>query len=73
LRRAVVLPDGTVELLLVLLNADSAEQDFLLPEPKVNWTMLLDSARTEAPEWPLGDGHALLAAYSVMLLKALLP
>jgi glycogen operon protein len=69
-RRALALPDGTVELMLILLNADTAEQDFVLPAPELRWTMLLDTARPEAPEGPLGDGHALVAAHSVMLLTA---
>ena len=73
LRRAVTLPDGAVELMLVLLNADSADQDFVLPGPEVDWTMLVDTALPDAPECPLDDGHATVAAHSVVLLTALLP
>jgi isoamylase len=65
-----MLPDGTVELMLVLLNADSAEQDFVLPGPKVNWTTLVDTAQPELPETALADGHFPLAAYAVALLTA---
>jgi glycogen operon protein len=68
LRRAASLPGGKVEVMVVLLNADSAEQEFLLPAPELDWTMLLDSSLPEAPARQLEDGHALVAAYSVMLL-----
>ena len=70
LRRAVMLADGTVELMLILLNADSADQNFTLPGPKVNWTTLLDTAQPDLPEAPLADGHFQLAAYAVALLTA---
>ena len=68
LRRAVALPNRKVETMLVLLNADSAEQNFVLPPPELDWTMLLDSAAPEAPASPLADGHVAVAAHSVMLL-----
>jgi isoamylase len=70
LRRAAALAGSAVELTLVLLNADCAEQEFVLPEPEANWTMLLDTARPELPESPFEDGHAKVGAYSVMLLTA---
>jgi glycogen operon protein len=70
LRRAVMRPDGSVELMLILLNADSADQDFRLPGKKASWTTLLDTARPELPETPLADGHFQLAAYCVALLTA---
>jgi isoamylase len=68
LRRAVALQDRKVEVMLVLLNADSAEQDFVLPAPELDWTMLVDTARPGRPAIPFDDGHARVAAYSVMLL-----
>jgi isoamylase len=70
LRRAAMRPDGTLELMLILLNADSAEQDFVLPGPEVNWTTLVDTAQPELPETALADGHFQLAAYGVALLTA---
>ena len=70
LRRAVALPGGAIELMLVLLNADPVPQDFVLPGLQVNWTTLLDTSRPEMPEIPLTDGHAQVAAYGVMLLTA---
>jgi glycogen operon protein len=68
LRRAAMLPDGTIEVMLILLNADSAGQDFVLPGPKVSWTALLDTADPKLPERPLADGHFQLAAYAVAML-----
>jgi isoamylase len=73
MRRAVARQDGSVELMMVLFNADCAEQQFVLQELDVNWTMLLDSAQPELPETAFEDGHATVAAWSVMLLTARLP
>ena len=73
MRRALARQDGSVELMMVLFNADSAEQQFVLQELDVNWTMLLDSAQPELPERPFEDGHATVGAWSVMLLTARLP
>jgi isoamylase len=70
LRRAAMLSDDTVELMFILLNADSADQDFVLPGPEASWTTLLDTAQPKLPETPLADGHYQLAAYAVALLTA---
>ena len=68
LRRAAAMPDGAVEVTLVLLNADSADQDFALPEPALDWIMLLDTTRPELPPTPFDADHARLGAHGVMLL-----
>jgi isoamylase len=68
LRRAVALPSGQVEVMLVLLNADSADQDFVLPPPALDWTMLLDTGLPEMPPCPLDANGARVAALGVMLL-----
>jgi isoamylase len=73
LRRAVALSGGGVELMLVLLNADSADQDFALPEPVLKWTMLLDTALPEAPESPQLIGSVTVGAHAIKLLTARLP
>jgi glycogen operon protein len=57
-----------VEVMLVLFNADCAGQEFVLPEPDLPWTMLLDSAYPEIPATPLNAGRTQVAAYSVRLL-----
>ena len=59
--------------MLVLLNADSADQDFMLPEPAQDWTMLLDTALPETLACPLDANRARVGAYGVMLLTARLP
>jgi glycogen operon protein len=68
LRRSLDRPGGRVEVMLVLLNADCAEQKFVLPEPDLSWTMLLDSAHPETPATPLNEGCAQVAALSIRLL-----
>jgi glycogen operon protein len=73
LRRAVRLAKGKVELMLVLLNADSAAQEFVLPGPEVNWTMLLDTALPEVAACPLDAYRARVDAHAVMLLVGWLP
>jgi len=52
----------------VLLNADSAAQEFVLPGPEANWTMLLDTALPEVSACPLDADRARVEAYAVMLL-----
>ena len=73
LRRAAALHDGKVEVLLVLLNADCAGQDFALPPPALPWIMLLHSSEAQRPAAPLGSDRAHVAAHSAMLLVARLP
>ena len=68
LRRSLKRPGGGVEVMLVLLNADCAEQEFVMPEPDLSWTMLLDSAHPETPATPLNSGRTRVAACSVRLL-----
>jgi glycogen operon protein len=68
LRRSLKSPGGRVEVMLVLFNADCAGQEFVLPEPDLPWTMLLDSAYPEIPATPLNAGRTQVAAYSVRLL-----
>jgi len=68
LRRAVANAGGAVELMLVLMNADSAAQDFVLPGPEVRWTVLLDSSMPDAPASPCNADVARVAAHAVVLL-----
>ncbi len=70
LRRAVALPDGRAEVMLVLLNADGGEHDFTLPAPALEWRLLLDSGRPESAEQLLGTATVPLAPHSVVLLVA---
>jgi glycogen operon protein len=70
MRRAALLPDGAVEVMLVLLNADCAPQEFTPPSPKMTWTMLLDTSLPDAPAAPFDDERTTVAAHAVMLLTA---
>ena len=38
---------------MLLMNADSAAHDFLLPHPALDWSVVLDSADPEAEEYPV--------------------
>ncbi len=70
LRRATALPDGRVEVTLLLLNADGAGHAFKLPEPALPWTVALDTAHPEAEEHAAPDGAMPVAPRSVVLLAA---
>ncbi|MCO6418151.1 glycogen debranching protein GlgX [Siccirubricoccus sp. KC 17139] len=69
LRRAVGDAEGPVDITLLLLNADSAPQEFTLPEPAYAWRKELDSAEPEAEVAPV-EGTVTVAARSVVLLAA---
>ncbi|WP_206934863.1 glycogen debranching protein GlgX [Roseococcus thiosulfatophilus] len=73
LRRAVVAPEGHVDAVLLLLNADSDGHRFTLPEPGMDWTMMLDSAHPDLAEHPAAGRSVLVAAHSVVLMATRLP
>jgi isoamylase len=73
LRRAAAAPDGAVEVTLLLLNADGAGHVFVLPPPRLDWTLVLDSAHPEAPEHAVHGASVRVAARAVALLAARLP
>jgi glycogen operon protein len=73
MRRAVELPDGKIEMMLVLINGDSAEQSFTLPDPNVPWSMLIDSASPEMHALEVDGDQVNVAAHSVILLVGWLP
>ncbi|WP_376099215.1 glycogen debranching protein GlgX [Roseomonas sp. CCTCC AB2023176] len=70
--RADVAPDGGVDTVLFMLNADSADQPFTVPATGRNWCLLLDSADPKAEERMLDEGETTLTvgARSVALLWA---
>jgi glycogen operon protein len=70
LRRAVVAESGSVQAMLLLVNADSAAHGFTLPEPKLDWVRVLDSDDPEAPEAPAKGKEVQVPARSVVLLAA---
>ena len=73
LRRAAAMPDGGVEVTMLLLNADGAGHAFVLPEPRLPWTIVLDSAHPDGPEHTTHGGTVRVAARALMLLAARLP
>jgi glycogen operon protein len=74
LRRAAEMPDGGVEVTMLLLNADGAGHAFALPEPpRLEWALVLDSAHPESPERPVFDGAVPVAPHAVVLLATRLP
>jgi isoamylase len=82
LRRAVPAGDGSgngagadsaddsVDVTLLLLNADGAEQAFALPGPPLPWQLVLDSARPESEPQPVNEETVAMAPHSVVLLAA---
>lgn len=70
LRRAVASADGSLDVVLILLNADSSAHVFSLPGPSLEWCVVLDTAMPDADERPHGDGPVAVAAHSVVLLTA---
>jgi isoamylase len=72
LRRAVAAEDGSVDITLLLLNADSAPQPFTLPGPDYAWNKELDTAMPEDGVGPV-DSQVTVEGRSVVLLAARLP
>ncbi len=73
LRRAMAAPDGGVDVILLLLNADGAGHAFALPRPRLDWMLVLDSAHPDTPERPVLDEAVPVAPRAVTLLAARLP
>jgi len=70
LRRAMASEDGGVDVTLLLLNADGAGHAFALPEPSLDWTIVLDSAHPDREERPVQDEAVPVGPRSVALLAA---
>ncbi|WP_338661358.1 glycogen debranching protein GlgX [Pararoseomonas sp. SCSIO 73927] len=68
--RADIEPTGGVETVLLMMNADSADQPFALPPSVQNPTMVLDSADPEAEERMLEEDETVVTVCgrSVVLL-----
>jgi glycogen operon protein len=68
--RADNAADGGADTVLLLINADSADQTFVLPGVTRNWTILLDSADPDADERMLDEGEdtVQVGSRSVVLL-----
>ncbi|MDT8329957.1 glycogen debranching protein GlgX [Roseomonas gilardii] len=72
LRRADTAADGWVEVVMLMLNADGAEQSFQMPEPALPWRLLLDTALPEAEERSLlpEETSLTVGAHALLLLGA---
>jgi glycogen operon protein len=68
--RADNAAEGGADTVLLLINADSADQTFVLPGVTRNWTILLDSADPDADERMLDEGEdtVQVGSRSVVLL-----
>ncbi|MBX6742888.1 MAG: glycogen debranching protein GlgX [Acetobacteraceae bacterium] len=73
LRRAMAAADGGVDVILLLLNADGAGHAFALPQPRLDWMLVLDSAHPDMPERPVLDEAVPVAPRAVVLLAAQVP
>jgi len=73
LRRAAAAEDGSVDVTLLLLNADSAGHAFALPKPMLDWRLMLDSGHPAAAERPVLDEAVPVAPRGAVLLAAWLP
>jgi len=69
LRRAAVVPDGTVSVLTLMMNSTPADCTFRIPGPAPH-ILLLDSADPDAPERPIAEETLMVAAHSLVLLHA---
>ncbi len=71
LRRAARRDDGTVEVVLMLVNGGAEDETFALPEPALSWRVEIESAAPDAGERD-HDGEAIaVAGRSVTLLAAI--
>ncbi len=70
LRRATPAEDG-VDVTLMLINNAGEAFDFKLPQPAVEWTLLIDSGQLQMEERALGDAESVsVAAHGLVLLGA---
>ena len=72
MRRAAQSPDGSVEIVALLLNASSSRLDFQLPKPGESWRLLIDSADPTRAEEALQGQVYHVAERSAVLLAATL-
>ncbi|CAG4907823.1 glycogen debranching protein GlgX [Paraburkholderia saeva] len=71
LRRAGPDLNGQTEVLLMMLNASSEALMFAPPPPHLEWNVLLDTARPEAPSHPLATPTLEVAAHALVVVGAL--
>ena len=71
LRRAARADDGTIPVLTLLLNPTEECRQFHLPPPAMKTSVLIDTAKPEAPERPLTEAIVAVSAHSAVLLLAI--
>jgi len=71
LRRAARRDDGTVEVVLMLVNGGAEDETFALPEPALSWRVEIESAAPDAAERDHGDDTIVVPGRSVTLLAAI--
>jgi isoamylase len=72
MRRAAANPDGSIEIVALLMNASSSRLDFHLPKPGDAWRLLIDSADPTQNERVLQGQVYHVAERSAVLLAATL-
>jgi glycogen operon protein len=70
LRRASRNDDGSVSILMLLLNPTAEDQPFDLPEPILPGRVLIDSARPRAAPMDLGERKLAVLSHSAVLVHA---
>ena len=75
MRRAsqAAAPGVDVEVVLVLINGSDADHDFTLPEPRLDWRLLLDTARPDRTEPDVPGATIAVDSRSVVLFAAAVP
>jgi glycogen operon protein len=70
LRRASRIENGHVDVSLLLLNASAEDHAFTLPEPRVTWRLVIDSADPPMAGRVVAQESVKVAAHSAVLLVA---
>ncbi|TDV39626.1 glycogen operon protein [Paraburkholderia caballeronis] len=70
LRRAGPDLDGQIEVLLLMLNASSGAVRFTAPAPRMQWDVLLDTARADTAPRTLPDDTIEVGAHALVVLCA---
>ncbi|MBL6751372.1 MAG: glycogen debranching protein GlgX [Nevskia sp.] len=70
LRRAAARDDGTVDVILLIANADGATHPFKIPQPFLDFRVIVDSERPSVEDADIEDGWYDVAGHSLVLLAA---
>jgi isoamylase len=68
LRRAALDGAERLSAIILLMNSDSAAHEFELPEPYLDYVLLVDTQRPEQLDTPLKEPRVLVAAHSFVAL-----